>query len=183
MQSTPIRIRNNGLFFSFYDVPLNHKVPSRSPPSCMVPSLSKKNLKGHMTKMASEGHILGFLLQKQCSRCRRHGGCLESSFSSRHSSICWVILHHLQFSRGNLWMKSKANHLPRSTSPLDIILPPSDSPCKFYPATGQYGSEQSRPAVSPSSPTQSHPSIPKTKPHKRKPSCSLFTTVRKVETI
>lgn len=76
-----------------------------------------------MTKMTSEGHILGCLLQKQCSHCRRHAACLEFSFPSRRSGICWVISHYLQCSRRDLWMKSNANHLPRSTSPPDIILP------------------------------------------------------------
>ena len=76
-----------------------------------------------MTKMTSEGHILGCLFQKQCSHCRRHAACLEFSFPSRHSGICWVISHYLQCSRRDLWMKSNANHLPRSTSPADIILP------------------------------------------------------------
>ena len=77
-----------------------------------------------MTKMTSEGHILGCLFQKQCSHCRRHAACLEFSFPSRHSGICWVISHYLQRSRRDLWMKNNANHLPRSTSPPDIILPP-----------------------------------------------------------
>lgn len=52
-----------------------------------------------------------------------------------------VIRCYLQFSSRDLWMMSKANHLPRSTSPPDRILPPSDSPdspCKFSPAARQH---------------------------------------------
>lgn len=78
---------------------------------------------------------------------------------------------------------SKANHLPRSTSAPNTILPPSDSPdfpCKFHAGTRQRGPRESvLPASSPASPSWPNPSIPQTKPQERKPRRSLFTRAKK----